>query len=185
METFSALPAICAGNSPVPGEFPAQKPVTRSFDVFYDLRLNKQLSTKSCGWWFETLSCPLWRHCNVLGQPGRWACVQVCSSLLQVLPRPATARVASNVKKCVYLTLRIRILRSHGDKSVGARRCDCIKCVIIRNSDIEQYQSLELGHLNLTWILSHSKSRNSFFFFSNFVRFMLKRLIVHLKHPLL
>ena len=34
METFSALLAICAGNSPVPGEFPAQRPVTRSFGVF-------------------------------------------------------------------------------------------------------------------------------------------------------
>ena len=40
METFSALLAICAGNSPVPGEFPTQRPVTRSFDVFFDLRLN-------------------------------------------------------------------------------------------------------------------------------------------------
>ena len=42
METFSALLAICAGNSPVPGEFPTQRPVTRSFDVFFDLRLNKR-----------------------------------------------------------------------------------------------------------------------------------------------
>ena len=40
METFSALLAICAGNSPVPGEFPAQRPVARSSDVFFDLRLN-------------------------------------------------------------------------------------------------------------------------------------------------
>ena len=40
MEIFSALLAICAGNSPVPGEFPTQRPVTRSFDVFFDLRLN-------------------------------------------------------------------------------------------------------------------------------------------------
>ena len=64
METFSALLAICAGNSPVPGEFPAQRPVTRSFDVFFDLRLNKRLSKQSWGWWFETLSRPLWRHCN-------------------------------------------------------------------------------------------------------------------------
>ena len=40
METFSALLAICAGNSPVPGEFPTQRPVTRSFDVFFDLGLN-------------------------------------------------------------------------------------------------------------------------------------------------
>ena len=62
METFSVLLAICTGNSPVPGEFPAQRPVTRSFDVFFDLRLNKRLSKQSWGWWFETLSCPLWRH---------------------------------------------------------------------------------------------------------------------------
>ena len=41
MGTFSALLAICAGNSPVTGEFPAQKPVIRSFDVFFDLRLNQ------------------------------------------------------------------------------------------------------------------------------------------------
>ena len=65
METFSALLAICAGNSPVPAEFPAQRPVTRSFDVFFDLRLNKRLSKQSWGWWFETSSHPLWRHCNV------------------------------------------------------------------------------------------------------------------------
>ena len=44
METFSALLAICAGNSPVPGEFPTQMTVTRSFDVSFDLRLNKRLS---------------------------------------------------------------------------------------------------------------------------------------------
>ena len=61
METFSALLAICAGNSPVPGEFPAQRPVMRSFDVYFDLRLNKRLSKQSWGWWFETLSRPLWR----------------------------------------------------------------------------------------------------------------------------
>ena len=64
METFSALLAICAGNSPVPGEFPAQRPVTRSFDVFFDLRPNKRLSKQSRGWWFETLSHSLWCHCN-------------------------------------------------------------------------------------------------------------------------
>ena len=54
------------GNSPVPGELPAQRPVTRSFDVFLDLRLNKRLSKQWWGWWFETLSDPLWRHRNDL-----------------------------------------------------------------------------------------------------------------------
>ena len=65
METFSALLAICAENSLVPGEFPAQRPVTLSFDVSFDLRLNKRLSKQWWGWWFETLSHPLWRHRNV------------------------------------------------------------------------------------------------------------------------
>ena len=64
METFSALQAICAGNSPVPGEFPAQRPVTRSFDVYFDLRPNKRPSKQSWGWWFETPSRPLCRHRN-------------------------------------------------------------------------------------------------------------------------
>ena len=66
METFSALLAICAGNSSVIGEFPTQRPVTRSFDVFIDLRPNKRLSKQSWGCWFETPSRPLWRHRNVM-----------------------------------------------------------------------------------------------------------------------
>ena len=49
-----------------PGEFPTQRPGTRSFDVFFDLRLDKRLSKQSWGWWFGTQSRPLWRHCNVL-----------------------------------------------------------------------------------------------------------------------
>ena len=47
-----------------PGEFPAQRPVTRSFDVFFDLRPNKRLSKQSWGWWFGALPRPLWRHSN-------------------------------------------------------------------------------------------------------------------------
>ena len=42
----------------------AQRPVTWSFDVFFDLCLNKRLRKQSWGWWFETLSHSLWRHCN-------------------------------------------------------------------------------------------------------------------------
>ena len=66
METFSALLANCARNSPVTGEFPAQRPVTQSFDVFFDLHLNKRLSKQQRGWWFETPSRSLWRHCNAV-----------------------------------------------------------------------------------------------------------------------
>ena len=65
METFSALLALCAGNSPVTGEFPSQRPVTRSF-VFVDLRLDKLLSKQSSRRWFGVPSGSLWRHCNDL-----------------------------------------------------------------------------------------------------------------------
>ena len=39
---------------------PAQRPVTRNFDVFFHLCLNKQLSKQWWGWWFEKLRC----HCT-------------------------------------------------------------------------------------------------------------------------
>ena len=64
MEQFSALLAICAANAT--GEFPTQRPVTRNFDVFFDLHLNKWLCKQSLGWWFETPSRPSWRHCNAI-----------------------------------------------------------------------------------------------------------------------
>ena len=60
----SALLDLCEGNSSVTGEFPSQRPVTQSFDVFFDMRLNKRLSKHSWGWWFETPLRPLWRHCK-------------------------------------------------------------------------------------------------------------------------
>ena len=61
---FRVTGPLC-GEFTSPGEFPTQRPVTQSFDVSFDLRLNKPLSKQSWGWWFETLSRSLWRHCNV------------------------------------------------------------------------------------------------------------------------
>ena len=61
---ISALLAICARNSMVTGEFPTQRPVTRNFDVFFDLCLNIRLNKQSLCWWFETQLRSLWRHCN-------------------------------------------------------------------------------------------------------------------------
>ena len=65
METCSALLTLCAGNSPVTGEFPSQRSVTRSFYVFFDLRLNKRLGKQSWRRCIETLSHSLWRHFDV------------------------------------------------------------------------------------------------------------------------
>ena len=56
MEIFSALLALCAGNSPVTGEFRSQRPVTRSFDVFFELRLNIQI--KICAEYRDMLPRP-------------------------------------------------------------------------------------------------------------------------------
>ena len=76
-----------------PGEFPTQRPVTRSFDVFFDLRLNKRLNKQSWGWWFETLSRPFWRHRNA------------CKSLrpLRVSSQPMTEHMYDFVNPRSYL----------------------------------------------------------------------------------
>ena len=63
------------------GELPSQRPVTRSFDVFFDLRLNKRLSKHSWRRWFETPSCSLRCHCNTF----HWR-ICVCSCLNMLLP---------------------------------------------------------------------------------------------------
>ena len=62
---FRVTGPVC-GEFTSPGEFPTQRPVTRSFDVFLDLRLNKRLSKQPWGWWFETHSWSLWRQCNAV-----------------------------------------------------------------------------------------------------------------------
>ena len=63
---FRVTGPLC-GEFTGPGEFLAQRPVTRSFDVFFDLRLNKRLSKQPWGWWFETPAWSLWRHRNGIG----------------------------------------------------------------------------------------------------------------------
>ena len=68
MKAFSALLALCAQYSPVTGEFPPQRPVTWSFDVF--LSVPEQTASKqSRRWWLETPSRSLWRHCNEYWSP--------------------------------------------------------------------------------------------------------------------
>ena len=68
-ETFRTLLALCASNPPVTGGFPSQRPVTWSFDVFFNLHLNEWLSKQFRCRWFETSSRSLWRHCNAWFPP--------------------------------------------------------------------------------------------------------------------
>ena len=68
-----------------PGEFPTQRPVTRSFDVFFDLRLNKRLSKQPWGWWFETPSWSLWRQCNVIYSIlYQWYSQHICGNMYKI-----------------------------------------------------------------------------------------------------
>ena len=80
---FRVTGPLC-GEFTGPGEFPAQGPVTRSFNVFFDLRLNRRLSKQPWGWWFETPVWSLWRHrndtsnigCNCFTRP--WGILCIC-----------------------------------------------------------------------------------------------------------
>ena len=87
METFSALLAICAGNSPVPGEFPTQRPVTRSFDIYFDLRPNKRLSNgeacdlrRNCAHYDVIVMCFPWRRRRAC------ACACACACVWYIQP---------------------------------------------------------------------------------------------------
>ena len=111
------LLAIFAGNSPVPVEFPAQRPVTRSFDVFFDLRLNNQLSKQSWGWLFETLSCRLWRQCNEsCGKPSMCTTNQHNRVLTTAVDREVHSQPnpisAVNVNKTTDLSTRFILIDS-------------------------------------------------------------------------
>ena len=121
METCSALLAFCVENSPVSGEFPAQRPVTRSFDVLFDLRLNKWLNKQSQGWWFVTPSCPLWRHYN-----------EIMVSWVEGVRDRVRVRwvLASNYRLHLIWFLGIVIHYSYYCKCDGCNNLEIITCVM-------------------------------------------------------
>ena len=153
MEAFSALLAFCAGNSPVTSEFPAQRPVTRSFDVFVDLDLNQQLSTHWRRWWFETPSRPLWRHCYEITGPvvlnhssdGKRFYV-ITSSSIKWLLHNALATVAwqtmgqvTQSTSSYYVNPRYTLQWRH-DERYGVSNHRCLDCVC-SGADQRKHQS--------------------------------------------
>ena len=106
METASALLALCEGNSLVIGEFPAQRPLTRGFDVFFDLHPNKGLSKQSS---FETPSRSLWRQCNDVVQVSVSCWVRANGSLtiqgpyLPLFTDTTERRAKSNLPNIQYI----------------------------------------------------------------------------------
>ena len=115
---------ICVGNSPVTGESPAQRPITRSFDVFFDLRLNKRLSKQLWGWWFETLSRPLWRHCNAFWCESAstlktWAriCCWNCNINISKICLLVKARVPENIQYKKFSNMNKEVLTRESPSS--------------------------------------------------------------------
>ena len=110
METFSALLALCEGNPPVTGGFSSQRPVTRSFEILFDLRLHTRLNKQSRNWWFGTPSLSWRPHRNVvvclLASPGS----QITSSFVNTLrPRQNGRRFSDDNFKCICLNENIWI----------------------------------------------------------------------------
>ena len=108
METFSALLALCMGNPSVTGEFPSESPVTRSFHVFLDLRLNKRSSKQSICRWFETPSCSLWRHCNEITMKCELCVWILRCTLLQIDFNFSVFAIWVRLRLFIYLFRNIR-----------------------------------------------------------------------------
>ena len=123
METFSALLALCEGNPPVTGGFPSQKPVTRTFDVFFDQRLNKRLAnTRDAG--------DLRRHCD------HYYVIVMTSAVTVVTTfgsRTGTWRLYSQVLFCHTISFPV-ILCSINDITFAVQvlLCGCIVFVTLR-----------------------------------------------------
>ena len=97
---FRVTDPLC-GEFTGPGEFPTQRPVTRSFDVFFDLSLNKRLSKQPWGWWFETPSWSLWRQCNGWQRSTRFPQYENMSCVHDSW-NPLDAIWTSSVRQCSY-----------------------------------------------------------------------------------
>ena len=104
MEMSFTLLAIC-----VTGEFPTQRPVAWNFDVFFDLRLNKQFNKQWWGWWFETPSCLLWRHCSAYLQYDKFSAeyLQKTSHSSPMRVSYEVSGVSSKSELCMVLTLSV------------------------------------------------------------------------------
>ena len=141
---FSALLALCVWYSPGIGEFPSQRPVTRSFDVFFDLCLNKQ----SCSWWFETPSLSLWRHCNDTSWRGH--CMRMFSTLPVICDRnpPGTGVLMFSFSLVSTSSLTnsrnaaIKTPQRSCDVTVMWRICSLFPCRYVRHDNVKTFHKI-------------------------------------------
>ena len=112
---------------------------------FFDLRLNKRLSKQPWGWWFETPSWSLWRHCNV-----RWRYNAMASQITSV---PIVCSiVCSGADQREHQKLRVTGLcegESTGDQWIPLKRASNTENVSIwwRHHDKQSCWRYEKTHL--------------------------------------
>ena len=109
---FRVTGSLC-GEFTGPGEFPTQRPVTRSFVVFFDLRRNKRLSKQPWCWWFETPSCSLWRHRNEntasMAGPRHWTThnpSEMCFDIVKQLCVAQSSCLSNNISQGLVASIR-------------------------------------------------------------------------------
>ena len=126
---------------------PHKKPVTRSFNVFFDLRLNKRLSKQWWGWWFDMPWGPLWRHCN----------------------KSFVCRVISFVQATIILTLQVEKKNSSNTswKSIKPSACSIFHRKYKNISTI--YIIPPHWHDTGSWNLSSCKKITYLFFMVNII----------------
>ena len=158
METFSTILAICAGNSPVPGEFPAQRSVARRFDVFFDLRLNTRFSKQPWGWWFETSSWSLLPHCNVYlywGNSGRSHTIvslndninsleKICAYFLIRISTEQPLRLIDLILCCVLLVFSNHLYIIIGLLSIKMKAVSSLHVLQSRSGEIGCWNDLSI-----------------------------------------
>ena len=109
---FCVIGHLC-GEFSDPRWIPRQRPVAPSFDVFFDLRLNKRLSKQSWSWRFETPLCPLWRHCNTfVREYFRWTNIVLDNDLTH-------QSMETSSKYPFYAILKEYWVNSNGNKIYG------------------------------------------------------------------
>ena len=159
---FRVTGPLC-GEFTSPGEFPTQRPVTRGFHVFFDLRLNKRLSKQSRGWWFETLSHPLWRHRNDVGI---WRLYATLNQLCKQIYQPHRPTFQTWGRKCRVLVdeiaehlicIELKIVRSSSDwdKHILSKMLFKNVCIFLGRMWI-------LFHV-YSWYFTHSRAITSGF----------------------
>ena len=136
---FRVTGPLC-GEFTGPGEFPTQRPVTRSFDVFFHLCLNKRLNKQPWGWWFETLSWSLWRHSNV--EWGWWETwMKLCSYC--ELSQITWGCIASYQWNWILWNGKNWIRRGYGKQKYLLK--DWLKLMVaIENCDFSSYQNIKM-----------------------------------------